>query len=231
MAEGVFAAVLCNGHRGYNCDGLFQDSMPELTQWVRPCCFLSPRHRMAGAALQAAAPHTGRWDGGTPWEVGKPAHPDRSPATAGDGPSGLEHAEPKFEASFLVPPAGNCLVFLCWPGEGRLSRNFGEGLTVIGNSPEGPFRLFCPRVLYQDRVPDERAARLGGRLPDPPARDRVLRRSPARRHRHRDRQQLRLRSRQPKRYQRPGASEVLRVEAAGRTVDFAWRTGGFISAN
>src|SRR4051794_2365567 len=60
------------------------------------------------------------------------------------GQTDLEHAERQFEASFLVPAAGNCLVFLHWPVEGRLNRNFGEGLTVIGNSPEGPFRLTCP---------------------------------------------------------------------------------------
>src|SRR3954451_19096557 len=48
-----------------------------------------------------------------------------------------EPAEPEFEASFFVPPSGNWLVLLRWSGEARLNRNFGEGLTVIGDSPEG----------------------------------------------------------------------------------------------
>src|SRR4051794_17569095 len=56
-----------------------------------------------------------------------------------------QHAELEFAASFLVPPAGNCLVFLRWPGNGRLSRDFGAGLTVAGDSPDGPFRLTCPQ--------------------------------------------------------------------------------------
>src|SRR3954454_4094755 len=59
-----------------------------------------------------------------------------------NGQTDIEHA---FEASFLVPAAGNCLIFLRWPGEGRLNRDFGEGLTVTGNSSEGPFQLTCPQ--------------------------------------------------------------------------------------
>ena len=141
------------------------------------------------------------------------------------GQTDLEHAEPEFEASFLVPPAGNCLVFLRWPGEGRLSRNFGEGLTVIGNSLEGPFRLVCPEYYVKTASPiRERPGWAVARPIHQPAT--VSYGDP-----------------------RPIASvtatinnfdfdygnqddtgdqergEVLRVEAAARTVDFAWRSG------
>jgi len=159
---------------------------------------------------------------------GKPENPlacvaDQTRQTMGQ--TDLEHAEPKFEAGFLVPPAGNCLVFLRWPGEGRLGRNFGEGLTVIGNSLEGPFRLICPQYYIKTASPmRERPGWAVARPINQPAT--VSYGDP-----------------------RPVASvtatinnfdfdygnqgdtggqergEVLRVEAAGRTVDFAWRSG------
>jgi hypothetical protein len=141
------------------------------------------------------------------------------------GQANLEHTEPQFEASFLVPATGNCLVFLRWPGKGRLSQNVGEGLTVIGNSPEGPFRLTCPQYYIKTTSPmRERPAWAVARPLNQPA---TVSYGDA----------------------RPVASvtaiinnfdfdygnqddsngqergEVLRVEAAGRTVDFVWRSG------
>jgi hypothetical protein len=54
-----------------------------------------------------------------------------------------------FAARFFLPVSGNCKVFLQWPGERELSRNFGRGLTVTGESPDGPFRLECPEYYVK----------------------------------------------------------------------------------
>ena len=51
----------------------------------------------------------------------------------------------EFTTNFFLPANGNCQIFLRWTGENRLSRNFGEGLTVIGDSPEGSFHFACPK--------------------------------------------------------------------------------------
>ena len=64
-----------------------------------------------------------------------------------------EPVKPEFEADFFVPAAGNCLVFLRWPGESQLSRDFGQGLTVDGDSPDGRFRLTCPQYYVKAASP------------------------------------------------------------------------------
>src|SRR5690349_9528322 len=133
--------------------------------------------------------------------------------------------EPKFEASFLVPPAGNCLISLRWPDEGGLSRNFGEGLTVVGESPEGPFRLFCPqyyiksasreveRPVWAVAVPTNQPATVSYGDPRPIARVSATINNFDFDHGNQDGNDGQERS------------EVLRVEAAGRIVDFVWRSG------
>ena len=140
------------------------------------------------------------------------------------GHAGREHVEPEFEASFFVPPAGNCLIFLCWPGKGRLSRNFGEGLTVTGNSPEGPFRLVCPQ--YHIKVaspireqpgwavasPINEFATVSYGEPRPVATVTVTISNFDFEH-----------GNQSDSTNQDGR-EVLRVVAAGRTVDFTWRS-------
>src|SRR4051812_42036620 len=81
--------------------------------------------------------HTGI---GTVGQHGDPDHPfarvirDMRKAT---GQPEQDEAEAEFAAGFLVPAAGNCLIFLRWPGRDRLTQDFGRDLTVTGDSPDG----------------------------------------------------------------------------------------------
>src|SRR5690242_4111143 len=65
------------------------------------------------------------------------------------GQTALNLAELRFDARFLMPATGNLLIILRGSAEDRLPHNFGEGLTVTGNSPEGPFELHCPRYYVK----------------------------------------------------------------------------------
>lgn len=76
-----------------------------------------------------------------------------------------EKTQAEFAANFFLPAAGNCRVFLRWPDEGRLNRSIGEGLTVIGNSMDGPFRLTCPR--YYVKAASETEERPGWAIATP----------------------------------------------------------------
>jgi hypothetical protein len=58
-------------------------------------------------------------------------------------------SEVEFNASCLVPATGNGLIFLRNQSGFRLSRNFGEGLTISGDSPDGRFELICPRFYIE----------------------------------------------------------------------------------
>src|SRR5262249_45800647 len=60
-----------------------------------------------------------------------------------------EAPEQGFSASFLVPADGNCLFFLRWPSASRLVRHMGRGLTISGESPFGPFELICPEYYVR----------------------------------------------------------------------------------
>lgn len=55
----------------------------------------------------------------------------------------------EFESSFLIPAAGACLVFLRADKNAGLSRNFGNELTVTGESSHGRFRFECPRFYVK----------------------------------------------------------------------------------
>lgn len=139
------------------------------------------------------------------------------------GETDLERAEQEFSASFFVPPAGNCLVFLRWPHEGRLSRDFGEGLSVMGHCVDGPFQLTCP--VYYVKAASPMGERPGWAVASPTNQPATVTYGEPRAvaavtatinnfdfdhgnlHKTGDR----------------AAQEVLRVMAAGRTVDFEWR--------
>jgi hypothetical protein len=47
-------------------------------------------------------------------------------------------------AECFIPASGACKLLISWPGEGRLSRNFGKGLVLEGVCDDGPFRLNSP---------------------------------------------------------------------------------------
>jgi hypothetical protein len=137
---------------------------------------------------------------------------------------GPESMDARFEASFFVPPAGNCQIHLRWLGKRQLSRDFGQGLTIEGDSPEGQFRLVCPQYYIKVTSPSEE---LPGWSVASPINEPAI-----------------LTYGQP----RPVATvtafinnfdyeygnqqdqggqerrEILRVEAAGRSVDFEWRS-------
>ncbi len=65
------------------------------------------------------------------------------------GQVAIDKSEIEFDASCVVPASGNCLVFLRNQSGLRLSRNFGEGLLMSGESPDGPFELNCPHYYVQ----------------------------------------------------------------------------------
>jgi hypothetical protein len=47
-------------------------------------------------------------------------------------------SEVTFDAAFLMPAAGSCLIFLQCRSDFRLQRSFGTDLNVIGESGDGP---------------------------------------------------------------------------------------------
>jgi hypothetical protein len=104
-------------------------------------------------------------------EVARHGNPDNSfIRLLGEARRAKGEADPvgpgsKFAASFFVPPAGNCLVFFQWPSSARIGVNFGEGLTVVGDSAEGSFRLVCPE--YRIKVVSDRKARPGWAVASP----------------------------------------------------------------
>jgi len=141
------------------------------------------------------------------------------------GQTDLVHADPEFAASFLVPPAGNCLIFVRWPGDGRMSRNFGEGLTVIGDGPDGPFRLACPH--YYVKAASRMGERPGWAVASPTNQPATLSygdpRTVATVTATINNFDFDYGNQDDTGDQERG--KVLRVEAAARNVDFAWRSG------
>lgn len=65
----------------------------------------------------------------------------------------VDQSEIEFDASFLVPAAGNCLIFLRNQSDVRLNRIFGEGLVIVGESPDGAFELNCPTYYVEAVCP------------------------------------------------------------------------------
>jgi hypothetical protein len=138
------------------------------------------------------------------------------------GQTDSEQSQGIFDASFFVPPSGNCLAFLRWQGAGRLSRNFGKGLSVVGNGAEGPFRLVCPQYYVQgtSAIREHPGWAVASPVNEPAilsyGEDRPIAAVTAI-----------MNNFDFDHGNQPGcdgeAGKVLRVEAAGRTVDFAWR--------
>lgn len=135
------------------------------------------------------------------------------------GPSASE-----FNATFLHPATGPALILLRGPAEAGLNRNFGEGLTVAGRSADGPFELRCPR--YYVRSASERGDDPSWAIACPVNEHVTIRYGE-------DRPIARVQALinnfdfecgnvrpDP---EAPRGREVLRVEAGGRVVEFAWR--------
>jgi hypothetical protein len=57
----------------------------------------------------------------------------------------------EFHVTCLVPASGHCLLILKSIGRNPLTRNFGKGLSVGGESSAGPFKLNCP-MYYVNAV-------------------------------------------------------------------------------
>ena len=129
-----------------------------------------------------------------------------------------------FSASFLLPVAGSCRIFIGWPGERTLSRNFGEGLTVTGDSADGSFRLVCPR--YYIRAVSTNGETPGWAIASPvnqPAMvsygdPRPIAAVTA------TINNIDFQDGNVSHEDQHGETEILRVVAAGKTVDFAWRS-------
>ena len=132
-------------------------------------------------------------------------------------------ADVTFDAAFLMPAAGDCLIFLQCRSDFRLHRNFGTDLAVNGESSDGPFRLHSSQfyVDAEGEGPNERRwaiarpinrpAELTYGEPRPIARVQALINN------------FDFESgNEPK---DSGKRDILRVRAAGRIVDFVRREG------
>jgi hypothetical protein len=133
-----------------------------------------------------------------------------------------ECPEDHFEAGFLVPVDGNCVVILGWKDDRRLGKNFGEGMTITGESQDGPFRFICPHYYVKSasaskEQPGWAIASINAQAaitygnPRPVARVAAIINN------------FDFEHGNVERVKRNGPGEVLRVEAAGRVVDFVWR--------
>lgn len=125
-------------------------------------------------------------------------------------------------AEFFVPVDTGCRIFLRWKDKGRLNRNFGEELIVVGEGVDGPFRLFCPHY-YVKSCSDANAepgwavaAPINGPATISYGEDRPVA-SVAAVINNFDFEQGNVRGDES-----AGDLETLRVDTAGRTVDFAW---------
>jgi hypothetical protein len=54
-----------------------------------------------------------------------------------------------FESACVVPAFGPPVIVLRGPAAQSLYRNFGQGLSVSGDSPDGPFSLNCPQYYVE----------------------------------------------------------------------------------
>jgi hypothetical protein len=58
-------------------------------------------------------------------------------------------ADVEFDAAFLMPLAGNCLIFLQCQPDFRLDQTYGYDLIVKGDSEYGPSALHCPQFYVK----------------------------------------------------------------------------------
>lgn len=129
-------------------------------------------------------------------------------------------AEQSFSARFIMPATGNSLLVFRWPSSCPLSRNVGHGLTVCGNSADGPFRLECPEFHVRATsgpwekpgwavaAPHNVPATITYGVPRPVCTVVAT---------------INNFDFQYGNVPEVGQGKVLRVQAAGRAIDFAWR--------
>jgi hypothetical protein len=135
-------------------------------------------------------------------------------------------SEGTFDGTFLFPAAGDCLFFLHGAAAGRLSRNFGEGLTLRGDSPDGEFELFCPRyyvravAAHKEQPAWAIAEPINGPVTITYGESRSIRRVSATINNF-DFEYGNV----PPTKRDPIEAKNLRVEAAGQVVEFTWRAG------
>jgi hypothetical protein len=60
-----------------------------------------------------------------------------------------DRADHDFDATVFCPPSGSPLILLRGPADARLTRDFGEGLTIKGDSPDGAFEMCCPHYCVE----------------------------------------------------------------------------------
>jgi hypothetical protein len=138
-------------------------------------------------------------------------------------PSPSDH---DFDCTFFVPPSGNAVILLRGELDARLSQNFGEGLTLTGTCSDGPFELSCPQyyVRATSEWKDDPAWAIAFPVNEA-VRIRYGKERPIRRVHaiinNFDFEHGNVEFGQEKANRR----QILRVEASGRLVDFAWRDG------
>jgi hypothetical protein len=132
-----------------------------------------------------------------------------------------------YEATCFVPACGPALIALRHSSEDPLTREFGKSLTVVGQSPDGPFRLHCPQ--YYVKVTSGREAKpfwaIAAPVNAPTTIDYGAPRTIARveaiinnfdfQYGNHDQGAPSSKIVLPK--------NILRVQAAGRPIDFSWR--------
>lgn len=140
------------------------------------------------------------------------------------GRRSLSPSEVEFDASCLVPAAGNCLIFLRNQSSVRLNRLFGEGLTIKGDSADGRFEFMCPQFYVEATSSREEepawaiacpvncVATIVYEEPRPIARVTAIINNFDFEY-----------GNWPTDTNQPGREKMLRVEASGRIVDFARR--------
>ena len=130
----------------------------------------------------------------------------------------------QLDVTCLVPASGDCLLIVNSLRRNPLSRNFGEGLSVMGESPDGPFELHCP-TYYVNAVSgpfEEGGWAIGSPVNAPLTITYGPLRPPARivavvnNFDFEDGNIQKEDSRSSRR-------DILRVTASGRPVDFVWR--------
>lgn len=64
-------------------------------------------------------------------------------------PNAPELPDVEFDAAFFLPVSGDCQLFLQCKPDFRLHRNFGANLTVSGTSDDGPFTFQCDQFYVE----------------------------------------------------------------------------------
>jgi len=131
--------------------------------------------------------------------------------------------ESGFAAAFFLPVDSNLRIFLSWPNDDRLGKSFGENLTVKGNTADGEFELACPE--YYVKLASDTREQPGWAVAESVNKPAIISYGEAR--------SVSSVTAMMNNFDFENgnctdssdseAPQVLRVEAAGTTVDFAWR--------